>query len=332
MPGTSEGASSGDSWLVCRQTQAALGRLDQTLLAAITADDLQMRMMALALIGRGGKRLRPALLFLAAAFGEAAEDDLQPAAAAMELFHVASLYHDDVMDRAPRRRQGASANRRWGNLGATLAGAYLFARGSVLLATLGNRANQIASEAALELCLGQLQEVENAFNLALDEASYLQIIRRKTATLFETPCRLGSLLSGASHEHTVALSSYGRKLGLAFQLADDALDLVGDARETGKGVGTDLREGVYSLPVLRALNAGDARSEALRTLLLRARMREEDVQQAIQLVRASGAVAEGLALARGYGRQAQEALAGVPQGPARESLLRLAHYAVARSS
>ena len=330
VPGASE--ETGTSWLVCEWTQAALARLDDTLRAAITADDLQMRMMALDLIGRGGKRLRPALLFLAGTFGEGKAADLQPAAAAMELLHVASLYHDDVMDRASRRRKGASANQRWGNLGATLAGAYLFARGSVLLATLGNSANQLASKAALDLCTGQLQEVENAFNLEQDEETYLQIIERKTATLFATPCHLGALLSGAPEEATAALAAYGRQLGLAFQLADDALDLVGDARETGKGVGTDLREGVYSLPVLFALRSSNGQATALGALLTRAALDEADVQQAVQLVRDSGAVAEALSLARRYGQRAQAALATLPDGPARQSLQRLADYAVRRSS
>jgi heptaprenyl diphosphate synthase len=328
---TANPATAGE-WLVCEQTRLALAQLDQTLRAAITADDLQMRMMALDLIGRGGKRLRPAVLFLAASFGQSTATDLQPAAAAMELFHVASLYHDDVMDRAPRRRKGASVNQRWGNLAATLAGAYLFARGSMLLATLGNNANQLASRAALDLCAGQLQEVENAFNLELDEVTYMQIIERKTATLFETPCHLGALLSGTTTENIAALRAYGRHLGLAFQLADDALDLVGDVHKTGKGIGTDLREGVYSLPVLRALQTNNGNASMLPALLTRATLGEEEVRQAVQLVRDSGAVLEVRELAHSYSEQAQAALETLPDGPARQSLYHLADYAVARHS
>ena len=317
-------------WLVCERTRSALARLDKTLESAITAEDLQLRLMVLDLIGRGGKRLRPALLFLSATFGRFEGDRLQLAAAAMELYHVASLYHDDVMDRAPQRRKGASINHRWGNMAAAFAGTYLFARGSMLLATLGNTANQIASQASLELCSGQLQEVENAFNLDLSEEEHLQIISRKTGTLFETPSRLGAYLSRATTIHAQALANYGRHLGIAFQLADDALDLVGDPAETGKATGTDLREGVYSLPVLRSLQNDSGTGPALKAVLSKAYLEETDVQKALQLVRSGGTVAEVIGLAEHYRDKAQATLDGLPDGQARRSLLNLADFAVQR--
>jgi heptaprenyl diphosphate synthase len=287
--------------------------------------------MALHLITRAGKRLRPALLLVVAQFGDPDDPRLLRAAAAMELFHIASLYHDDVMDRAPVRRGETSANVRWGNGLATLAGAYLFARASALLASLGDEPNRLASQASVELCTGQLHEMENAYNLELTEAEHLDILARKTATLFELPSRLGAYLSGASPPHTAALAAYGRHLGLAFQLADNALDLTGQADRLGKATGTDLREGVYSLPVLHALRQDSMVGERLRALLGQAWLTEEDVRTGLELVQESGAVAEAWEAAREHASQAQQSLEALPEGPARRSLFRLAEYAIART-
>jgi heptaprenyl diphosphate synthase len=319
-------------WLVCQRTRVALAQLDAVLQEAVGAENAQLREMVLHLITRGGKRLRPTLLFLGAAYGEFVEASLLPGAAALELIHVASLYHDDVMDRAPIRRGGMSINVRWGNALAALAGTYLFARASALLASLGDVPNQLASQASVNLCIGQLQETENAYNLELTEAEHLNILARKTATLFELPCHLGAYLSGTSPAYLTALATYGRHLGLAFQLADDALDLTGQVTQLGKATGTDLREGVYSLPVLRALRQGGTVGEQLQALLGQVQLTEDEVKMVLRLVWESGTVAEALDVAREYARRAQTALAVLPEGPARLSLSRLAEYAITRSS
>lgn len=332
MTGVYGEKSSSNDWLVCQRTRSALEQLYAVLEGTIVASQPELREMALHLIRRGGKRLRPALLLLAAQFGDADDPRLLKATAAMELTHVASLYHDDVMDRAPARRGVDSVNVRWGNALASIAGTYLFARASALLASLGDVPNRLASQAFVALCAGQLQEVENAYNLELTEAEHLDILTRKTATLFKLPCHLGAYLSGASSTHTATLTAYGLHLGLAFQLADDALDLVGQTSQLGKATGTDLREGVYSLPVLRALRLGGVVGERLRTLLGQVRLTKEDVQTVLRLVQESGTVAEALELAREYARQAQGALEVLPEGTARLSLSRLAFYAMTRSS
>jgi heptaprenyl diphosphate synthase len=317
-------------WLVCERTRRALADLDRIFLATVQPEDLQLRVMALQVLERGGKRLRPALLFLAASFGQPDTARLLEAAAALELVHVASLYHDDVMDRAPRRRGGASVNAEWGNAPAAAAGTYLFARASSLFAALGDAANHLASRTSVELCSGQLQEVENAYNLDLTDAAHLQILARKTASLFELPSRLGAQLSGAPAEVAEALAAYGRYLGLAFQLADDALDLAGEAAQVGKATGADLRTGIYSLPVLLALRSADGTGERLRALLEQVRLDEDDVQTALRLVRKAG-LAPALELAQAQAGQARRELSALPDGPARESLWRLAGHAVARS-
>jgi geranylgeranyl pyrophosphate synthase len=319
------------AWLMCQRTRSTLTQLKGVLEEAVGTSDPQLRKMTLHLIARGGKRLRPALLLLAAGFGDFDDQCCLKAAAAMEFIHVASLYHDDIMDRAPARRGGASANLRWGNTLAALTGTYLFARASALLAPLGDIANHLASQAAVDLCTGQLKEIENAYNLELTEAEYLDILTRKTATLFELPCQLGAYLGGVSLSYADAFAVYGRHLGLAFQLADDALDLAGQAGRLGKATGTDLREGIYGLPVLRALQQDGMVAERLQALLAQARLTEEDVSEALRLVRESGAVADALEVARERARQAQAALGVLPDSLARLSLSHLAEYAIARS-
>lgn len=318
-------------WLCCPDVEALLERLDGELRRAVEARDVQLRVMASHLVTRRGKRLRPTLLFLAGTYGNGGGVRQVRAAAALELMHAASLVHDDVMDRAPLRRGTSSANVRWGNGFATLTGTFLFARASTLLAALGDTVNRLAASACVTLCTGQLEEVDNAYNLELTQARRLQILRRKTATLFELPCRLGAHLAGAAPEHADVLAAYGADLGLAFQLCDDALDLIGRPDVTGKPAGTDVREGVYSVPVVLALRRDDALARELRELLTRAHATNAVVERAVELVRASGTANDVLALARSRAKRAARRLGALPEGPARRSLTALADYAVARS-
>lgn len=326
-----ESSSNSAAWLSCARTKAALDDLGEVLHSLVDPEDLELRVVALHVLERGGKRLRPALLLLAAGLGPVFElDVLLRAAAALELTHVASLYHDDIMDRAPMRRGVPSASALFGNTMATLGGIYLFAKAGDLWASLGNQASELAGRAAEELCLGQLREVENAFNLELEESEHIGILGRKTGTLFALPCEMGGILSGATPEATVALATFGRDIGVAFQLVDDALDLQGDEQEVGKATANDLREGVYSLAVLRALRSASM-GERLADLLTQTRLEEATVTEAISLVRSSGAVEGVLELARSYAASAKSAIAVFPPGPEVESLRELADHAVARS-
>jgi heptaprenyl diphosphate synthase len=310
------------------RTGAALRRTAEALPEVVTTHDPELRAVARHLLTRGSKRLRPALVFLSAEHGTFQEELLRPVAMALEVIHVASLYHDDVMDRAPLRRGGPSANSAWGNQAATIAGTYLLARANALLTAVGQEVVKVTAQAAVDICAGQLQEVEHAYDLELTQAEHLAIITRKTATLFELPCRLGALLSQAAPTHHHALASYGHHLGIAFQLADDALDLAGHPSQLGKTVASDLREGTYSLAVLEALAGPDG--ERLAGLLQRARLDPDSAGAAIGLVRASGAIEQALAAARDHAAQAQAVLGSLPHGPATTTLARLADYAVTR--
>jgi heptaprenyl diphosphate synthase len=324
-------AADASSWLSCPYALALLQRLDGELKFAVETQELQLRAMVAQAVGGGGKRLRPALLFIAASFGHASDRMLLHAAAALELMHAASLYHDDVMDHAMTRRHAPSANARWGNGAATLTGTYLFARATMVLSSLGETANRYAAAATVALSTGQLHELDNSYNTNISQTRRMDILRRKTATLFELPCQLGAYLSDSETTFATSLTAYGRDLGLAFQLADDALDLAGDPAETGKAVGTDIRQGIYSIPIVRTLRRKDPLARELRELLIRAQLDDSEVARAVALVRASGTIDEVLDLARVRAARAISRLASLPQGAGRRSLSALADFAVART-
>jgi geranylgeranyl pyrophosphate synthase len=317
-----------DAWLEDGRTAALLARLEPEITSWAVGGHPRVNEIALQLIERGGKRLRPALLFLAAPPG-APDQALLAAAASLELLHVASLYHDDVMDRADTRRGGASANAAFGNPAAAAGGIYLVARAAGVLASLPVRIGALVADSTARICAGQLREAENRFNTRLSEAEHLEILALKTGTLVELPCRLGAELGGAAPEVIEALATYGREVGLAFQLADDALDLAGHPSRLGKPVASDLREGVYSLATLRVL-AREGPGGPLGLLVARANLTPPEIEAALERIRASGAVAEALDLARTHSERAIAALEPLPPSPARRSLANLARYAVER--
>lgn len=326
-PSKAQGES---GWIRCDRTRALLGRLDGAIEEAVTAEDAQLRVMALHIIRRGGKRIRPSLLILCGSFGVCEDAQLLKAAAALELTHVASLYHDDIMDRAPLRRGGASTQARWGNPQAAFAGTYLFARACALWAELGTLPNRLASGTAVDLCRGQLSELEHAFDTGTGEEAHLRILALKTGSLFALPCRMGAALAELPPEAAEALGRYGRALGLAFQLTDDLLDLTGDTEGIGKLAAKDLREGIYSLPVLRALQM-EGTGDRLRDLLSRVRLDDKEIRDAVDLVRASGAVDHARDLARREAAEAEAALDALPEGPPKASLRVLASLVVERT-
>jgi heptaprenyl diphosphate synthase len=301
------------------------------LLAAAEASDRGVRAVAQHLIACGGKRVRPALLFAVTELGTVDEARVLDAAVVVELVHVASLYHDDVIDRAPLRRGARSANGRWGNSVATVAGTFLMARALEIAASLGDDVNRLVNEAVARLCTGQLQEIESAFDAELPEATHLEILEGKTATLFLLACRIAAHLAVLPPAQRTALGEYAGAVGVAFQIADDALDLVGETRNLGKQSGADLREGVYSLAVLRCAAAG-ARGARLRELLALDEPSDSDVRSILQLVRESGEIESALDTARVHARRAIDAASALPSGLVADSLINFARLAVNRSA
>ncbi len=286
-----------------------LDRLELRLEASVQTQDPFLTEVAGHLIRAGGKRVRPGFVIAAAAIGQdpptPATDDVLTGGVAVELVHLGSLYHDDVMDEAQVRRNVASVNAKWGNLRAILAGDFLLARASELAASLGTEVAGLLAATIGKLCEGQVRELQDTGNPARSETSYTDSIEGKTASLLATSCRIGGLVGGLDRVTVDALTEFGRYYGLAFQVVDDILDIVATDEHLGKPSGNDLHEGIYTLPVIRAL---DSPCGPQLTELLGGAASDANVRSALQLVRASGGVEEALDVARHYVHQASASL------------------------
>jgi heptaprenyl diphosphate synthase len=302
--------------------QADLHRVEEALRRSVIADDPFLTEVAGHLIAAGGKRVRPAFAITSAAAALPsmlpASDDVVMGAVSVELVHLGSLYHDDVMDDATTRRTVQSVNARWGNLTAILAGDYLLAKASEIAASLGTEVAGLLAATIGRLCEGQILELRHAFDLSRPEAAYLSSIDGKTASLLGTACRIGGIVAGLPRPQIDALTTFGNGFGMAFQIVDDLLDVTSTDEELGKPAGHDLVEGTYTLPVIRTLAAGGALAEELTALLRRLAPTDGSIEPvddpvslsaARELLRGSPAVAESLDVARSYVEAGREALA-----------------------
>ncbi|HLZ38786.1 MAG TPA: polyprenyl synthetase family protein [Mycobacteriales bacterium] len=283
------------------------------------------------LLDAGGKRFRPLLVLLAAQFGDPGAPGVVPAAVAIELTHLSTLYHDDVMDEAPLRRSAPSANARWDNTVAILTGDFLFARASEITADLGTEPTRILARTIAVLCEGQIRETMGPGEGQDPVAHYLRVVAEKTGALIATSTRLGALLAGADDRTVEALTRYGERIGVAFQLSDDLLDVASDVAESGKTPGTDLREGVPTLPVLLALRATDPGDEPLRRLLRGDLTDDARHAQALGLLRAHPAMTQARATVREWAGEARAALAALPAIAAKAALESLCDYVTSRT-
>ena len=278
----------------------------------------------------GGKRIRPALVLLSAQAGGRVRAEHVTLAVATELIHTASLVHDDVLDEATLRRHLDTVNARWDNETSVLLGDYLFARAMCLASSLDDSfACRVISQSARNMCEGELTQIHSRGNYGLSEADYLRIIAGKTATLMSSCCRLGAHYAGAEPAACEALAQYGHDLGVAFQIADDVLDLVGDEGAVGKSLGTDLLKQKATLPLIRLLDTvGPQERVELSSLLSRSDNHRRDALR--PWLARSDAVAYARGQARWYTRRAGGRLAGLPPTPASESLLGLTSFVVDR--
>ncbi|MET7763169.1 polyprenyl synthetase family protein [Streptomyces sp. NPDC005336] len=316
-------------------TQAGLTAVEEGLLEATKSDVPFITEAAQHLVRAGGKRFRPLLVLLAAQFGDPYAPGVVPSAVVVELTHLATLYHDDVMDEADVRRGVSSANARWGNSVAVLTGDFLFARASHILADLGPEAVRIQAEAFERLVTGQILETAGPRGGRDPIEHYLDVLAGKTGSLIAVSGRFGAMMSGADESVVNILTQYGERLGMAFQLADDLLDIASDSHESGKTPGTDLREGVATLPVLylraQAESSGSAEDRELCELL--DGDLTDDARHA-EVLRRLGAH-PALELARRdtvrYAAEARAMLAPLPEGPAKEALEGLCDAVVHRA-
>jgi heptaprenyl diphosphate synthase len=307
-----------------------LNTVEERLLQASTADDSYLTKIAQHLLIAGGKRFRPLLALLAAEFGDS--DDHRPveAGVAVELIHVGSLYHDDVIDEADTRRGASSANANWTNSVAILAGDFLMARASEVAAThLSQESVRLLASTYAELVEGQTRELQLTNDLTHSLEDYQEVIGGKTASLIRTSARLGAMAADADKPVVEALSTWAWEVGMVFQIADDALDLVANEETIGKPAGSDIREGTFTGPVLRAVSG--PHGDRVRELLGQERpYSDEAVAEVIALVQAGGHIDAALQTAATRLTIADAALATLPKSKPKEILERLGAYLLER--
>jgi octaprenyl-diphosphate synthase len=281
-------------------------------------------------VAGGGKRLRPAMVLLASALGNKPPAGRFQVAAAIELIHTATLLHDDVVDESSLRRGRSTANSAFGNAAAVLAGDFLYSRAFQMMVSAGHPdVMAIVSDATNTIAEGELLQLMNCGDPDLGETACLDVIRRKTATLFEASARVGSVLVAAEKDVQDALGAYGSHLGTAFQLVDDVLDYSGDADSIGKSLGDDLAEGKVTLPLIRTMQ----RSTPARAEMVRNAIREggrERFSDVLDAVMQCGAIEYVRSVARREAETAAEAIAQLPSSKPKGILLELADFAVSR--
>ena len=284
------------------------------------------------LVAAGGKRLRPLLTLISSHFGDPTRKEVVPAAVVCELTHLATLYHDDVMDEAPLRRGVESANNRWGNTIAILTGDYLFSKASDLLADLGPEAVRLQARTFERLVLGQIMETQGPQNGEDPLAHYLRVVGDKTGSLIATSARFGALLSGAPRETVETLTKFGEQIGIAFQLADDVIDIASDSSQSGKTPGTDLREGVPTLVTLNVMASTKPEDAELKQLLSAPIHDEVEVQQVLRALRTHNGLEQAREQLNQIAKDARTALGPLPLNAATGALFSLCDAVVDRSS
>jgi heptaprenyl diphosphate synthase len=295
-------------------------RIEAAMLAAVVTSDPYMTELASHLIVAGGKRLRPVLSVIAGQVdGRPATEESVQGGIACELVHLGSLYHDDVMDEAPTRRGVETVNAKWGNLQAILAGDFLLSRASEIAASLGTEVAGLLARTIGWLCEGQIEELRHTYDPARTEESYLRSIHGKTASLYSTATRIGGIVAGLERDHIDTLTTFGSDYGMIFQIVDDVLDITATDAQLGKPAGHDLEEGVYTLPVLRTIQRGDASAEELTALLGRP-LEGAERERALEIVRAGGGIESAFAVAEEFALSAEGLCAKLPDSPATEAL------------
>ncbi len=285
------------------------------------------------LIAGGGKRMRPMLTLACASLLGYPGTRHHKLAAAVEFIHTATLLHDDVVDGSGMRRGKRTANLIWGNPASVLVGDFLFSRAFELMVEDGSlKVLRILSHASAVIAEGEVEQLTAQRQVATDEEQYLTIITAKTAALFAAACRVAPVVAEADEDAELAFESFGKNLGIAFQLTDDVIDYASDAATMGKGVGDDFRDGKMTLPVILAYARGSEAERAFwRSAMAGERVGDDDLAQAIALLRSTDALSDTIERARQYGRRAIDALANFPSSKAKSALVEAVEFAIARA-
>ena len=328
----------GDKRAPSLDPMVALTATDMNAVNAVILDRMQSKVsmipeLAGHLIAGGGKRMRPMLTLASAGLLDYTGARHHKLAAAVEFIHTATLLHDDVVDGSGMRRGKRTANMIWGNSASVLVGDFLFSRAFELMVEDGSlKVLRILSHASAVIAEGEVDQLTAQRQVETSEEHYLQIINAKTAALFAAACRISPVVAEAGEGAEEALEAYGRFLGIAFQLVDDAIDYASDAETMGKGQGDDFRDGKVTLPVILAYARGSAEERAFWKAAMQGdRVSEEDLAHATGLIIQSGALSDTLEQARQYGRRAIDALAMFPASRAKSALIEAVEFAVSRA-
>ena len=314
-----------------RELIAGLDKVEALLSSHIQGDYPLLIETSRHLVEAGGKRFRPLITLLASHFGKGQSDQVIAAAVVCELTHVATLYHDDVMDEAKLRRGVSSANSRWSNTVAILTGDYLFSKASDLLADLGPEAVRLQAKTFERLVIGQIQETQGAKSGDDALEHYLQVVSDKTGSLIATSARFGAMLSGADREIVETLTKFGEKIGIAFQLADDVIDISSDASQSGKVPGTDLKEGIPTLVTLQIISSNLEEDKELKQLL-QSPLPEEKIADVLIKLRQHRALKDAKSYLHNLSLEAKQLLQPLPAIPARSALESLCDAVIERTA
>ena len=310
-----------------------MDQVNAVIVARMTSDIPLIPELAGHLIAGGGKRMRPMLTLASAQLLDYAGTQHHLLAAAVEFIHTATLLHDDVVDGSDLRRGNRTANIIWGNPASVLVGDFLFSRSFELMVEAGSlKALKILSSTSAVIAEGEVNQLTAARRVDLGEERYLDIIGAKTAALFAAACRIAAVVADRPENEEAALDAYGRNLGIAFQLVDDAIDYVSDADTMGKDAGDDFREGKMTLPVILAYARGSAEDRQFwKDAVEGRRDTDADLQHAVRLIRATRAIDDTFARARHYGQRAIDSIAGFANGGAKDAMIEAVEFAVARA-
>jgi heptaprenyl diphosphate synthase len=317
---------------IYRDLKEDLQYVEEALERAIATKEPELRKSSLHLLKAGGKRMRPVFVLLSGRFGQYDLSRLEKVAVALELIHMASLVHDDVIDDAELRRGRKTVRAQWNNHMAMVTGDYIFAQALQTIGQLKDeRVHQILSQAIYQMCLGEIDQIRDLYSVQLSLKDYFCRIKRKTALLMAISCQLGAYVSGAEPKIVRHLYQYGYRIGMAFQMVDDVLDFMGDEKTLGKPAGSDLRQGNVTLPVIYALrHLAPEKRERLKQFLV-SHGQIGSLKEMIELVRGSGGISYTLDLSKRYLEKALASLEHLPPTGERESLRLIAEFTVRRS-
>lgn len=309
-----------------REINSDLKKIEKELDKFLKVDDPLFSQTCLYLLQAGGKRIRPGFTLLAGKFFDYRLDKLMPVAMALEIIHMATLIHDDVVDASLTRRGRPTLTAGWGNTVSVATGDYLFAKALELIVRIDNsEISSILADVCIEMCQGEIQQIKSAFDTEQTYKQYYYRIQRKTAQLISLCCKLGAKASNAKPRQVWLMSRYGNCLGIAFQMVDDILDITADPKVLGKPIGGDIRQGIITLPMILALEYSPQK-DRLRELLGKHNKPDAEVEECIQLIIQSGGIEKCRSIVEAYIEKAKHYLRELPDIPAKDALIELAKY------